>query len=71
MNSPEEREKSMQAANETGHYKMLLVGVVIGIIGVYARFAIDAVWLSILSWVILTIGTVIACKAVFKMMNTK
>lgn len=71
MNQAEEREKSMQQANETGIYRTLLVGIVFGIIGVYARFAFDALWLSIASWVILAIGTVIACKAVFRMMNLK
>ncbi len=71
MNQAEEREKSMQQANDTGIYKTLLIGIVIGIIGVYARFAFDAVWLSIASWVVLAIGTVIACKAVFRMMNLK
>ena len=71
MNQAEEREHSMQTANQTGIYKTMLVGIVIGIIGVYLRFAFDAVWLSILSWVILTIGSVIACKAVFKILNAK
>jgi uncharacterized membrane protein YeaQ/YmgE (transglycosylase-associated protein family) len=71
MNQAEEREHSMQTANQTGIYKTMLVGIVIGIVGVYLRFAFDAVWLSILSWLILTIGSVIACKAVFKILNAK
>ena len=71
MNQAEEREHSMQTANQTGIYKTMLVGIVIGIIGVYLRFAFDAVWLSILSWAILTIGSIIACKAVFKILNAK
>lgn len=67
----EEREQSMERVNQPGIYKTLLVGIIIGIVGVYLRFAIDAVWLSVLSWVILLVGTIIACKAVFKMMDTK
>ena len=66
-----EREESMKAANETSIYKLLLVGIIISMIGVYARFAFDSTALSIASWVVLFIGAWICCKAVFKMLNTK
>jgi uncharacterized membrane protein YeaQ/YmgE (transglycosylase-associated protein family) len=71
MNQSEEREKSMETANQTGIYKTMLVGIIIGIVGCYLRFAFDAVWLSILSWVILFVGAFIACKAVFKILDAK
>ncbi len=71
MNQSEEREQSMKAANETSIYKLLLVGIIISMIGVYARFAFDSTALSIASWVVLFIGAWICCKAVFKMLNTK
>ncbi len=71
MNQSEEREKSMETANQTGIYKLMLVGIVISIIGCYLRFAVDAVWMSILSWIILFIGSFIACKAVFKILDAK
>lgn len=67
----QEREKSMQEANQSAHYMTILVGTVIGIIGVYLRFAMDSVTLSIISWVILFVGAIIACKGVFKIMNAK
>ena len=71
MNQSEEREQSMKTANETSIYKLLLVGIVISIIGVYARFAFDSTALSIASWVVLFIGSWVCCKAVFKMLNAK
>jgi uncharacterized membrane protein YeaQ/YmgE (transglycosylase-associated protein family) len=71
MNQAEEREHSMQTANQTGIYKTMLVGIVISIIGVYARFAFDSTALSIASWAVLFIGSIIACKAVFKILNAK
>lgn len=71
MNQSEEREKSMQSANETSIYKLILVGVLICMVGVYLRFAFDSTMLSIVSWLILTIGTVVCCKAVFKILNAK
>jgi hypothetical protein len=71
MNQSEEREHSMETANQTGIYKLMLVGILIGIVGVYLRFAFDSTVLSIVSWVILLIGSIVACKAVFKILNAK
>jgi len=71
MNQSEEREKSMESANQTSIYKSILVGVVVSMIGVYLRFAFDSMWLSIVSWVILFFGSYLCCKAVFKILNAK
>ncbi|MEE1945987.1 hypothetical protein VRU48_12775 [Pedobacter sp. KR3-3] len=67
----QEREQSMETANQPGIYKTILVGVLVSILGVYLRFAFDATWLSILSWVILFVGAFICCKAVFKILDAK
>lgn len=67
----QEREQSMETANQAGIYKLILVGVLVSMVGVYLRFAFDATWLSILSWVILFIGSFICCKAVFKILDAK
>lgn len=61
--------ESMKRANETSLYITMVIGVLISIVGVYLRFAMDSVTLSIVSWVILFIGSFIACKAVFKIMD--
>ena len=71
MNQSEEREKSMETANETSIYKLILVGVLISMLGVYLRFAFDSTILSIVSWAVLFIGSYVCCKAVFKILNAK
>lgn len=71
MNQSEEREKSMASANTTSNYTLILWGVLIGMVGVYARFAFDSTTLSIVSWAILLIGSIIACKGVFKILDAK
>lgn len=71
MNQSEEREKSMESANQTSIYKSILVGVVVCMIGVYLRFAFDSMWLSIVSWAILFFGSYLCIKAVFKILNAK
>lgn len=60
---------SMKRANDTSIYKMIILGVLIGIVGVYLRFAGDSSTLSIVSWAILAVGTVVACKGVFKILG--
>ncbi|UOE50234.1 hypothetical protein MTO98_04005 [Mucilaginibacter sp. SMC90] len=64
--------ESMENANAEGHYKLLTVAIVIGIVGVFLRFAGDAntgfMYTSI-SNVIMIIGILIALKCVFAIMK--
>lgn len=64
--------ESMENANAEGHYKLLTVAVIIGVVGVYLRFAGDVntgfMYTSI-SNIILIIGILIALKAVFAIMK--
>ncbi|WP_235884482.1 hypothetical protein [Pedobacter hiemivivus] len=59
----------MKRANDTSIYKLIILGVLIGIVGVYLRFAGDSTTLSIVSWAILAVGTIVACKGVFKILD--
>jgi divalent metal cation (Fe/Co/Zn/Cd) transporter len=71
MGQAEEREKSMETANQSPIYMLMMVGVVVSMVGVFLRFAFDSTILSIVSWVILFIGSFICCKAVFKILDAK
>jgi hypothetical protein len=55
---------SMQEANSERHYILLVIAIVIGLVGVYLRFA-DFRHASAIANVILAIGAGIALKAVF------
>ena len=66
-----EREQSIQTANQPAIYMTIMVGVVICIVGVFLRFAYDAMWLSLISWAILAVGAVVAIMGVFKILNAK
>jgi hypothetical protein len=64
--------ESMENANAEGHYKLLTVAIVIGIVGVFLRFAGDAntgFMFTSISNVILIIGILIALKCVFSIMK--
>lgn len=66
--TPKHNTESMKRANETSIYKLMVVGILISILGVYLRFAGDSTTLSIVSWVILFVGSIVACKGVFKIL---
>ncbi|WP_344757826.1 hypothetical protein [Mucilaginibacter dorajii] len=61
----------MENANAEKHYKLLVVAIVIGIFGVFIRFAGDenSTYFSVIANIALLIGTVIALKAVFDIMK--
>lgn len=64
--------ESMENANAEGHYKLLTLAIVIGIVGVFLRFAGDAntgFMFTSISNIILIIGILIALKCVFAIMK--
>jgi len=68
--APKHNTKSMQNANETSIYKLLIAGVIVCLVGVYLRFAFDSTMLSLVSWIILFLGAFICFKAVFKILGS-
>ncbi|WP_316813579.1 hypothetical protein [Pedobacter heparinus] len=66
--TPKHNTESMKRANEVSIYKLMVVGILISMLGVYLRFAGDSTTLSIVSWVILFVGSIVACKGVFKIL---
>jgi len=68
--TPKHNTESMKRANDESIYKLLVVGVVVTMIGVFLRFAYDSNILSIICWAILFLGAFICCKAVFKILGS-
>jgi hypothetical protein len=60
--------ESTENANAESHYKLLVVAIVIGLTGVYLRFA-DFQYASIAANIILIIGVGIALKGVFAILK--
>ena len=68
--TPKHNTESMKRANDNSIYKLLVVGIIVTMIGVFLRFAGDSSMLSIICWVILFVGAFICCKAVFKILES-
>jgi hypothetical protein len=60
---------STEHANEERHYILLTVAIVIGLAGVFLRFAGDAPYYSWIANVILILGVAVALKAVFSILK--
>lgn len=59
---------SMQEANSERHYILLVIAIVIGLVGVYLRFA-DFKHASAVANVIMAVGAGVALKAVFSIID--
>ena len=57
-----------EEANSESHYLLIVVAVIIGVIGVYLRFA-DFHFATIIANILLVIGIGIALKAVFAILK--
>lgn len=57
-----------EEANSESHYLLIVVAVIIGIIGVYLRFA-DFHYANIIANILLVIGIAISLKAVFAILK--
>ena len=60
---------SKENASAPGHYIVLTVAILVGLVGVYLRFLGDAPIYSILSNIILVLGTILALRTVFAIMK--
>jgi hypothetical protein len=56
-------------ANETKHYIILVVAIILGIAGTFVRFVEDSFLFTSIGNVLLIIGSVIAISTVFKIMK--
>jgi len=57
-----------QEANSERHYILIVIAIIIGLVGVYLRFA-DFKYSSIVANIILIIGVGISLKAVFAILK--
>lgn len=56
-------------ANDTSYYKLIVIGLIIGLIGVFLRFAGTWTGIDAISNILLAIGSVICIKAVLDILK--
>ena len=63
------KSKSAEAANSPGHYKLITIGIVIGMVGIMLRFVTDWEFIDMVSNIIFVIGIFICLKAVLNILK--
>ena len=63
------RSEHTNNANETSHYRLMTIGIIIGLVGIMLRFAGTWQFIDIVSNVLFVIGSVISIKAVLNILK--
>lgn len=61
--------ESLQNANNTSHYILITISVIVGLVGIFLRFVSDSYIIELISNIIFIVGIVIAFLAVFKILK--
>ncbi len=69
LNDASQSTKINNNANETSHYVLMTVGIVVGMIGVMLRFTSDWVYIDLVANIIFIIGTILSLKAVIDILK--
>ena len=64
-----ERSQQSKNANDTGHYNLMTIGIIIGMVGIMLRFVTDWAFIDILSNIIFIVGIVLSLKAVLNILK--
>ena len=63
------RSESVVEANSVSHYKLITIGIIVGLIGIMLRFVTDWVYIDIISNILFAIGTFFCIKAVLNILK--
>lgn len=63
------KNKDTVEANDPAHYKLIVIGIVIGMIGIFLRFTGSWTLIDIVSNILFVIGIVISLRAVLKILK--
>lgn len=63
------RNESIVNSNSPSHYKLIVVGVIIGMVGIMLRFAGEWTLINTVSNIIFVLGIVICLKAVLNILK--
>ena len=58
-----------EAANSPAHYKLITIGIVIGMVGIMLRFVTDWEFIDMVSNIIFVLGIFICLKAVLNILK--
>ncbi|HYK77785.1 MAG TPA: hypothetical protein VEV16_12480 [Daejeonella sp.] len=63
------QKESVIEANSPKHYKLIVIGLVVGIFGIMLRFVSDWEYINIVSNILFALGSFICLKAVLRILK--
>jgi len=63
------KNKRTEESNDPAHYNLIVIGIVIGLIGIFLRFVGSWMLIDAISNILLVIGVVVSLKAVLKILK--
>ncbi|MEJ7778284.1 MAG: hypothetical protein WKF68_01740 [Daejeonella sp.] len=63
------KNKRTEESNDPAHYKLIVIGIIIGMVGVFLRFAGSWMLIDAISNILLVIGVVVSLKAVMRILK--
>lgn len=69
LNEASQGVKMNNNANETSHYVLMTVGIVVGMLGVMLRFTTEWQYIDLIANFTFIVGTIISLKAVFAILK--
>lgn len=63
------KNKRTEESNDPAHYKLITIGIIIGMVGVLLRFTGTWMFIDAVSNILFLIGTIICLKAVLRILK--
>jgi len=63
------KNKRTEESNDPAHYNLIIIGIIIGIIGIFLRFTGTWMFIDAISNILFLIGIVICLKAVLRILK--
>jgi uncharacterized membrane protein len=63
------KNKITEESNDPAHYKLIVIGIIIGIIGIFLRFTGSWMFIDAISNILFIVGTYICLKAVLRILK--
>ena len=63
------KNKRTEESNDPAHYNLIVIGIVVGLIGIFLRFTGSWMFIDAISNILLIIGTVICLRAVLRILK--
>jgi len=63
------KNKMTEESNDPAHYKLITIGIIIGVLGIFLRFTGTWAMINLVSNVLFIVGIVICLKAVLRILK--